>query len=221
MRLEIGQKMYMARDEDADHYVTSLQDATEEYLLVGVPYYLGHPLILMKGDAVLVTCVGEDGVYRFSTVCRGRRLDRVILYVLSRPERVARIQRRRLVRLPVTLEVRGGEKTKHGSVQEYSRWYASDISGGGVSLIFDQPPAVGARLVLEFSLPAQGRPRQIFTEGKVKRVQLLEEEYGPPRFLVGIKFQGLSKADEDAIVAYIFRKMVEERGARGARHLTY
>jgi len=218
MRLEIGQKMYMARDEDADHYVTSLQDATEEYLLVGVPYYLGHPLILMKGDAVLVTYVGEDGVYRFSTVCRGRHLDRVLLYVLSRPEQVARIQRRRLVRLPVTLEVRGGEKTKHGSVQEYSRWYASDISGGGVSLIFDQPPAVGTSLVLDFSLPVRGRPRQIFTEGKVKRVQLLDEEYGPPRFLVGIKFRGLPKADEDAIVAYIFRKMAEERGAR---HLTY
>jgi len=215
MQLEIGQKMYVARDEDAGSYVTSLQDMTGEYLLVGIPYYLGQPLILMQGDAILVTYVGTDGVYRFSTVCRGRRMDRVPLYILGRPEQVERIQRRRLVRLPVALEVRGGEKPNYGSVQEYSRWYTSDISAGGMSLILENPPAVGTKLVLEFSIPVHGRLRHIFADGQVKRVQRLEGNDGETRFAVGIRFQGLSKADEDAIVAFIFRRMAEERRSRG------
>ncbi len=211
MRLEIGQKMYLARDEDADHYVSSLQDMTEEYLLVGIPYYLGQALVLMQGDAVLVTYVGDDGVYRFYTVCRGRRMDRIPLYLLARPEKMERIQRRRLVRLPAALEVCGGEKPNYGSAQEYSRWYTSDISGGGMCLIFDNPPAVGATLVLEFTIPVRGQPRQIVAEGQVTRVEQLEEEDGPNRFLVGVRFLGLSKSDEDAIVAFIFRRMIEER----------
>lgn len=210
MRLEIGQKMYVARGEDADSYVTSLQDITREDLLVGIPYYLNQPLILVNGDTVLVNYVGGDGVYRFSTVCRGRLLQGVVLYLLSRPEKVERIQRRSLVRLPVAMEVRAGEKPKDGKVREYHRRHASDIGAGGMSLILDNPPEMDAEFSLEFSIPVQGRLRRIIADGRVKRVQRLDQD-DPVKYAVGVKFQGLSQGEEDAIVAYIFRKMSEER----------
>ncbi|MBE0467049.1 MAG: flagellar brake domain-containing protein [Candidatus Desulforudis sp.] len=213
MRLEIGQKLYMNRDEDSETYVTSLQDVSQGQLLVGVPYYRGRPLVLGRGDGVLVTFVSDEGIFRFPSTYLGRRMDQIPLYLLDRPREVERIQRRRMVRLPVTLEVRGAEKPLYGAPEGFEHWFTSDLSGGGACLITDRRLTPGTRLILEFSVSGPGRPRRISTLGRVQRsVRLEDDELN--RYAVGVEFQELSKAGEDAIVAFIFRKMVEERRAR-------
>jgi c-di-GMP-binding flagellar brake protein YcgR len=213
VQLEIGQKIYVARDEEAETYVTSLQDVTKRHLLVGVPYHRGNPLILAPGDGVLVTYVSSEAAYRFSSICRGRKMDRIPLYLLERPEKVERIQRRRMVRVPVTLEVRGREKLDYSTPVQGERWFTSDLSGGGVCLICGRPLVPGTRLVLEFLIPAPAGPRQIITLGRVNRLEKLEDD-DLDRYAVGVEFEGLAKADEDAIVAFLFRKMAEERRLR-------
>ncbi len=215
MRMEfvIGQKMYVARDEDGETYITSLQDVTDTHLLVGMPLHRGRPMVLAQGDAVLVTYLSDDAAYRFSTVYRGRKTDRIVLYLLDRPQQVTRIQRRRMVRVPVILEVRGGEKPSYGTPERYERWFSSDLSGSGMCLVCERPLVPGTHLLLEFSIPGSKGPREIRTQARVNRLTKLEDDERH-RYAAGVEFLELAKADEDAIVAFLFRKMAEERRLR-------
>jgi c-di-GMP-binding flagellar brake protein YcgR len=234
MEFEIGRKLYVAQDKEEASYVTSVQDVSDQHILAGIPYYRSHPMILGVGDGVLVTYVSGEAVYRFSSVCRGRKVDRVPLYLLDRPEteKVERIQRRQMVRVPVVMDVFAAEKTDEfdpirdklsdgqhycadagRASAQYHRWFSADLSGGGIRLVCDHPLVPGTWLVLEFTLAGYGSSRKITTLGRAKRLMELEDD-DLNRFAVGIEFEGLAKADEDAIVAHLFRKMVEDRRLR-------
>lgn len=197
---------------------TIIQDTREDGFAVLAP--AGEELVLLPGEEILMVCNRQDARYEFkSTVQRFTPADPP-LYYLAYPAEYRRIQARSHVRAKAALEVRyapwPAEDWPHRPPRPCSRGVTVDISGGGAQLVLREPMVPGDLLYLEICLPGSRR-NPMHLAGRVKRVVPREID-GERRYEVGVAFEALSERQEDEIVAFVFRRLLEERQRGGWEH---
>lgn len=133
--------------EDGDTHPSRIEDVDGLMLTVAAPLISGRPRI---GCEVVVTWVGERGVYSAPARLSATREDRVPLWELRTDGVVEFGTRRRAVRAPLDARVR-----ITAADDEEARWDArsADVSETGVRCrVHTRPPAPGLEVELAFRL---------------------------------------------------------------------
>lgn len=195
-------------------YRSFVHEVNSEYIAVHVPSHLGTNISLMPGDNVKGKVYAQDAQYEFNSTVLGQKLERVVLYLLSVPSKMKRIQLRDYVRvqtmLPIKYKLLKEDETEQEiSTQESKEAFSIDISGGGINLIVNEAVPVDALLKLKFTVKDfQNDDFTIETMARVKRKDVVPDSR---KEALGLSFEGISEKDRDILIGFLFRKLLEQR----------
>lgn len=206
----INRKVEVKRGGDVFRSV--IQEVSEdEFLLLG-----DFEKRLCKGEEVSVVVFGPGERFEFSSLVRGFTSNGCLR--LAKPSsEVRRVQLRSFVRAKCVLEVRWRIASPEEMEADFPgpadrRAVAADISGGGTLLALDERLSLGQILYLEFTIPLS-KPHEVKVFAEVRRVY--EGEFGGRKlFMTGVEFRGVRERDQDVIIAYVFRRLAEEKRVR-------
>ena len=182
-------------------YNCSIQDITENELLIDIPVKDGEFLILENGERLDVRYCSEAGrYYEFEVKIIGREKgDNIPMYKLSLPMNVRRIQRRNYVRVPVL-------KTVNYKREEEESWYEAttlDISGGGMKIKAERKFKLGDELAVKIETSS----RIVEAKVQIKRC----EKVNTNEYIYGLEFTDINENRRDNIIKDVFLVMRKQR----------
>jgi c-di-GMP-binding flagellar brake protein YcgR len=192
-------KYYRSRVEDSqgDKLIVALPVESSELVRAGIGFNLG---IIKKS---------ETGVFISKAQVAAKALEPVPLLTLRPQGQWERLQRRRDVRLQITLsplEVIVFENGRERPVEAK----ILDISAGGLLIRSKERIHTFTRFKIKFELP--GTPPPVEAEAEVVRVTSSEVN-GWEHFNMGTRFVNLSPREKDRIVKFIFQEQIRRRRA--------
>lgn len=211
--ISVNQRVDLKQPSDPQVYHSLVQDIGDGWFAVQVPTIHGIEMRLRQGDEVEVNLYAEGMRYRFTAQVLGRVLDPkgIPLYRLSIPEQAERFNLREFVRWRVAVDVgyeaiADKDKPMLHLVKVHKKAPTIDLSGGGLQLLTKEQLAVDTLLLVQFEIPPKGAIR---ATARVKR-SVPRAEAGPPRYFTGLAFEDISVHDQEAIINFVFRKMLED-----------
>ncbi|NLO89007.1 MAG: hypothetical protein GX088_01535 [Clostridia bacterium] len=215
---KINAKMDIKREGERVYFKTSIQEVTDEYIAIHVPSHQGREMSLEPGDYVNARVFMEDAQYVFNSTVLGRKKDRVLLYKLSIPSNIKRVQMRDYVRIKIQLPVKykvleekgNNEESSDEKGDKFESAYTVDISGGGMQMVVSKPLEVKQRLYLKFKI-SDLKKRDIEIAAKARVVRREQIFGGKNKWSLGVAFEDISETQRDLIIAFVFRKLIEQR----------
>ncbi len=202
-------------------YKSNIQDITDEYIGISIPVNEGKYVPLRKDEKVICHYYYNKDIYRFETVVSGRKIDKLLIIMLKKPEKVVMYQRRNFARVPLMVNIYCGilENSKKieniGNNQiEFFDAYSLDISGGGLRLAvdrkFEKRLNLGSMLMMTIPLSDEN----LTIKGKIVRV---ENDRKNPKIICGVSFVELDRLTRESIIRLVFKTMREQmkKGAKG------
>jgi c-di-GMP-binding flagellar brake protein YcgR len=183
------------RDVGLDHTV-----------IVSIPQF--DPEVLLGDPAVRLTFVRKDGLYEASgavQVVEPGEADDTAHLVVRLAEEASRTQRRDFVRRDASLNA---EMEWNGA---RARCVTKEVSGGGVSVIFPEPPPVGDGMEFTLTLNLPDGREAIRTRCRTKYVR---EILRGSRWLVGSQFIDIAEDARQRIVRFVFRLELAHKRTR-------
>jgi len=209
--IKINQSIRVSRDlEEPDWFDSNIQDVQKGKFYITIPYQKTNPLILDKGDQVIVNIVLQGARIEFKTILLGRQVDNIPLYVLSWPDDYNRVQDRKFVRLPVIMDIFYAEVPKEGESPQYIKSSAQDISGGGVRMLIKNMYEAGTVLLMKFDLLMGDKSEEIAVSGKVVR----SGKISATAISAAVEFTNITNRQQDIIVRFILNKLAKSRKPR-------
>ena len=175
------------------YYKSIVQEVNEDNLAIGIPMKNREHAAFSEGESLVFRLNTHDAVYYFkSKVIRTKKSGQVLLYLISPPEEVQRLQRRQFFRFFCKIDVhywllpeagdlaadntekeqlRAGENlqqlflAKAEMLGEPEKAETVNISGGGVLLVTDRVLSPGDKLLLKLFL-AGGRENKARRKNK-------------------------------------------------------
>lgn len=209
--LEIGQ------DKGRTSYASRIEDVCENVIVVAAPVERGALIDFRPGTEVSVFLIHQEGRFLFNTRVIERRTGPLPLLLLDKPSRLKRSQRRRHLRVRVTLfpsrsSVIDSDPEKCRSI----KIVIVDISGGGVRFVGNDLLPIGTRVSLALDLP--------FGCGIVEATATVlryqeRSDAMRSRFETAAFFSEITESNRDRICKFALRQQVElaRRGiARGS-----
>jgi len=193
----------------AGKYSSRVEEILPNTIVLAAPLKRGVIVPLRAGDTITVSYYGQTAGYSFTTKVIGASYQKLPLIAVQKPQKVNKIQRRNYIRIPASIPVRflvlDDQRQPAGS-DLYST-ETLDISGGGALIISPVKLSRDDCLDIELDLPRRGTIRVL---GRVARVEKKKSEYGP-RYLIGVDFSVIDKADREKIIQYVFELQREMR----------
>ncbi|HEX6923310.1 MAG TPA: flagellar brake domain-containing protein, partial [Bacillales bacterium] len=132
--MKIGTTLYL--DLEEDKYRSRLVEKREGYLFIDLPIDLktNRTSLLREGTTLRVSfSAGENTLYAFESVIRGRKLGRIPMLVLDYPgeDKFIRLQRREFVRITDSIDI-----AVHPKEERFPAFTTTtlDLSGGGTAI---------------------------------------------------------------------------------------
>jgi c-di-GMP-binding flagellar brake protein YcgR len=215
LNLTINQKIHLevTDPEYAGTYSSRVEDITKNVISVAIPTHHRELVPIRKNTNLRINVTCEDAVYSFKAVVLDRQLSPVPILLLEMPreKRMERIQRRRHVRLPISIQIEYAIFSVKEKKPEYKYAKTSNISAGGLLFILPEPLEVGARLRFRISVsqdippvPAKGDIIRVFQDEDKNKTQ-------DPRFYIAVSFCDITIKNQDIITQYIFEQQRSQR----------
>jgi len=195
---------------------SKIADFRDDGILIYPPDRKGTTLNLPVGGKVAVQFFDEESAYEFYSTVLQRIEEPFISYLLSFPQQVNVIQRRRFYRLKVTnlelnyclvsqKEAKGRSDAAKLPLKEYDKGKIYDISGSGVAFFVgtngdELKPSRYLHLQIDLHTDFIETHAQVIRQFSIK-----------DKLCVGTEFVGLEEKLTDRIVAYIFKTQLAER----------
>ncbi|TDA69402.1 MAG: hypothetical protein D9V47_05770 [Clostridia bacterium] len=212
--ITVNQRVALKHQSDPQVYHSLVQDVGENWFTVQVPTIRGIEMRLHPGDEVETDLYAEGMRYHFTAPVLGRTTDPqgIPLYRLAIPSQAERLNLREYVRWRVAVDVgyeviTDKDKDVLHLVKLHKKAPTIDLSGGGMQLLTKEQLAIDTLLLVQFELPPK---KAIRATARVKR-SVPRAEAGPPRYFTGMAFEDISVHDQEAVINFVFRKMVEDR----------
>jgi c-di-GMP-binding flagellar brake protein YcgR len=213
--IKINRKIDVARVGEKAYYFSQIQDVTDQYVAIQIPYSQKLPLRLESQTTVVVKVFCEDALYRFTSVVLAAVKDTIPVYFLAYPQEVERVQLRQHVRFPIALQFYyqelepEPEESPDSSLPDLKKALSIDISGGGMQILAETSLALGSLLHIQLTIPVRGCVQDISVTGRVKRsIQINDNNW---QCQAGIAFEDITERDRSKIISFIYKKMVEAR----------
>jgi c-di-GMP-binding flagellar brake protein YcgR len=211
----LNQKVQISTD-GKKYYKSLVQKMDNDTFSIQVPASYRGALLLQPQQSVVARFSAEDAQYYFPTRIISRYKEGELpLYVLAnpRPESIVRSQLRDFARYKMMLSVRftsapGPDFLPAVGEQPEVIAYTIDVSGGGLQILVEEPLKLGTWLWLWLEIPGE-ETTVVSAVGKVVRRWFKSVE-GLKRHTAGIRFEQIAEKDQDLIMGYIFRRMLED-----------
>ena len=191
-------------------YKSNIQDITDEYIAISIPVKDGSYLPLRSGEMVEGIYYQGKSVYKFFTPVLGRKIDRIMMVILKKPEKFIKIQRRNYVRVYFLSNISFtviGNKDKMIDIDTdkitFYSGYSLDLSAGGMRLSTAKDLFLGDRIRMNISV----KEENLNLKGKVVRIEKDENN----KSIYGICFLDIDNKTVDKIMRILFQIMREQR----------
>jgi c-di-GMP-binding flagellar brake protein YcgR len=144
-------------------------------------------------------------------VLGAKKEDGLILYVLKKPKKVKKTERRGYVRVKAAVLVEYEEIDRENindykKVVPHKKAYTLDISGGGIQIVLPETILMETFLVINLPLDFDGRDTVLKVLGQVVRLEK-EKIKNKLCYKIGIRFVEIMERERDLIIQYIFKLM--------------
>lgn len=209
-RLEVKQKIQVSKESRHEWYFSSVLQVDGETFSIAVPRLKTETMTISKGDVVSVKYFDDSASYYFKSTCLERRSGTVPTYLMSCPREVRRVQQRHHVRIPTSLEIYYSLlPTEKDQRPTFKKGISLDVSGGGMRFISEETFPPDTELLIRFYLPTRDILREISVVGTVVRLSVTEIDK-KSLFQVGVRFNNISKAQQEQIVNYVFGRSLSQ-----------
>lgn len=191
-------------------YKSDIQDITDEYIAISIPVNDGSYLPLRRGETIEGIYYENKSVYKFFTFVIGRKIDRIMLIILKKPEKFIKVQRRNYVRVcfltDIAFTIIGNKNVKvdvnNDEIKFYSG-YLLDLSAGGIRLRTEKDLYLHDMIMVNISI----KEEVLSLKGKVVRIEKDENN----KNIYGICFLEIDNKTIDKIMRILFQIMREQR----------
>ncbi len=217
MSLFVNKKIEIARLNEDDIFKSMVKSVDNNIFTIQLPTKGHERLILQQGDQVEVSYIFDGGRIVFESTVVGRVLDESVpLYKLVIPQEAKRIQLRQHVRLDIALEISYQKVTKNEDNKliiddKKKRAITRDISGGGLQFINREHLESGSLVMINLDLAGRNKKDKNFSIlSVIKRVSGFQQN-GRKRWTTGAAFIDIDSRDQDTIISFVFKKLIERR----------
>jgi c-di-GMP-binding flagellar brake protein YcgR len=161
------------------------------------------------GVVAVFVYTNPNGKYRFTTKCtsvKGAEAHFAMPAKIEALQKFGGAQKRNTVRLDTTLTAHWRFAMQGKGTGEYTRGALTDISRTGASLITSRDLSKGTQVEVRFSLNSVAAPVELL--GEVMRASKIEKS---GKNSLGLRFVGVSAADDRAIMEFINSRQAERR----------
>lgn len=215
--LFINKKIEIARLNEDDVFKSLVQSVDNNIFTIQLPTKGHERLILQQGDQVEVSYIFDGGRIMFESTVVGRLLEESVpLYKLAIPQEAKRIQLRQHVRLDIALEISYQKVTKDEDNKliiddKKKRALTRDISGGGLQFIAREQLESGSLVLINLDLAGWNKKDMNFSILSVIKRVIGFQQNGRTRWTTGAAFIDIDSRDQDTIISFVFKKMIERR----------
>lgn len=202
-----------------DFYKSNIQDVSDNTIGISIPVNNGKYLPLKRGEKVICSYIYKKNVYVFESIVVSRKIDRILIIDIKKPEQVKLYQRRNFVRIPFMIDVLCAvvpveKDVKHLNNQvDFFNAISIDLSGGGMKLSIDSKIAdklyYGSLLMI--TIPSDSE--NITVRGKIARI---DKNQVKDRVLCGVSFIDLDETNREKIISIVF-KIMRDQIKKGTR----
>ena len=198
--------------EDTEVFKSTIQDESSENLTISLPIKNGVFMTPSIGQVLELLYYDNLNVYKFESSVLGRKIENnVPQLLLSYPQNVVKIQRRKFVRVDVAFYIKYAKFSmeekksvmQKKDVQATHQGILLDISGGGFRLNTEHKLQLKDIIVTEIPMDNGS----IKTIGEVVR----SEKQPDGKYFCGISFIDIDEKTRDRIIQYIFTLMRKQR----------
>lgn len=208
-KLELGINYRIDVLWEENMYKSTIQDITDDGILITIPVFDGIYLTLNDGDEIEQIFYDDKGnVFGYKSKVLGRLTEKDIpFYRVGKPYDIKRIQRRDYVRVNVVQVINfiKEEELKENisGEEKYEHALLLDLSGGGMRIKIKEEIAVGDVIIANLTYENE----KISVRGKVIRVDKTEDK----RYICGINFDDIDNATREKIIKTVFTIMRKQR----------
>jgi c-di-GMP-binding flagellar brake protein YcgR len=235
--LKLWEKLELVTGEgdETGIYIARIEDFIAQGIVISSPEFVKGHSLLRENAKVLIVFTKDDAAYQCHSRIKRYPIDGKNLYLLSKPNRTKRVQRRQFVRVDMLkcLEyARLSPVMDWENYDDHLEWFSTttdNMSGGGVMIKIDEELKLELenRVFMKIGFfPGQGLPDMV--AGVVRRVFTLEK-----RIMAGIEFivsdrlgdyfksddlaqlpasvKRFDRRTQNRLVSYIFQQEIELR----------
>lgn len=194
-------------------YKSNIQDIGKDTIGISIPVNEGKYLPLRRGDSIRCIYFHKKQMYSFDTFVTSRKIDRILIIEIKKPEDIRFYQRRNFVRVPMTMDILCAivptvKDSKHLDDQiDFFNAMSLNISGGGMKLSIDI--AMESKLsygkILLLTIPAENE--NITVKGRLVRV---DRDIRKRKLICGVSFINIDEKNREKIIALVFKIMREQ-----------
>lgn len=202
--LKIGQRLAFFSDTSDEKYTSRIEDLSEKEIVAAMPMdQKRRPIIPISGQHLYGMAFANGCQYRFFSVFHKKGMNNGIpCWWILKPDKVERFQNRAFVRVRVNLPVQVQAMDKEGGFLPPQMTQLIDISGSGVSFVFDRDLKVESQVIMEVrNIPEIGTLQVM---GRVMRSLKVEMGDDTKRYQIGVRMLNLTRPLRNRLVHYIF-----------------
>lgn len=217
--LKIGQRLAFFSDTSDEKYTSRIEDLSETEIIAAMPVdHKRRPVIPVSGQHLYGMAFANGCQYRFFAVFHKKGLNNGIpCWWISKPEKLERFQNRAFVRVRVNLPVQVQVMDKEGGFLPPQMTQVIDLSGSGVSFIFDRALKLESQVIMEVrNIPEIGTLQVM---ARVMRCSKVELDDGTKLYHVGVRMMNLTRPLRNRLVHYLFevQRIELAKGLAGSR----
>ena len=187
-------------------YETKILDIEGNQVKIVAPEADGVPIPMSRGQKITVSYTTERGKFFFVTRIEDRGSKPLPFYLLERPQKIYRVQRREYVRVEISGRIDYRPRPEEGDEEEeeFAQGQLRDLSGGGAR--FQGTSQVEEGQELELKIPILELDQPLW--GIVRRQR--EKKKGV--YEIGIAFVDIDPNVREDIIKWLFEYQRHMRG---------
>ncbi|HET7656720.1 MAG TPA: flagellar brake domain-containing protein [Bacillales bacterium] len=207
--MKIGATLYLQQgDEQYRSRIVEMNDL-QFFIDLPVDIVTHRTREMSEGTSFQVSFIDDDsGIYKFSSNIVGRKLGRVPMLIIERPDvsKLVRTQRREYLRIDSEVDV-----AVHPKVERFHAFTTTSVDLGGGGMAIKLPKHHGLKENMEIYCwlvltKQSGDSDYLFLTCKVLRI--FKPEYGLNEF-ASIGFVSVKEKEQQMIIRYCFEKQLD------------
>lgn len=180
-------------NEDEQAYETIIIDINDNEIIIAAPEKEGVTLPLRPGEEIRVSFMSPRGKYYFKTEVLSRGAWPRPFYVLEKPEKLYRLQRRKYVRIIIIEDIYCRRTDEEG---DFTRAILYDLSAGGARFRGYENLEIGAEVELKMDFLPLDNP----VKGEIIRARKVPDV----GVELAVKFLDMDDDTREDIIKWIF-----------------
>ncbi|MGL5574138.1 MAG: flagellar brake protein [Sarcina sp.] len=194
--LEVNDRVEVERDDII--YKSKIQGLENGKIFIDIPLHNNDFLILNRGEEIKLLSYGKEAVvYEMSCKVDSRKIDgNMRMYILEKPYKVKKIQRRNYVRVNTTRVIKCIKGDLHFDV------LLLDLSGGGMRVKSEKKLKLGEEIIAKVA--NNDNFNEIEVKGTIVRI---EDTMNLKHNVFGIEFTDINEWRREKIIKIVFEIM--------------